>query len=717
MKRALINALDPEEIRVAFVDGRTLYDLDIENLGQQQKVGNIYKGKIYKIQKDISGIFVDYGTDRHGFLPLKRVPDGQLMSAAGEPLKLDALEEGQEIMAQVGKDERRDKGAQLLAAIILPSRYLSIMPNNPNPRDPIPDRRLAEARQAKSNLNIPEGMGVGITKEGLDVDPEALRDEFKLQLDHWNKIKAAGINKEFPTPCLLHQSERSPIRVLRDYLTQPVDEIVVDEQETFKSIKDYVDWCIPDHVGKVILHEEKWPIFSYYQISGEIHKAFDRTVRLPSGGTIVIEQTEALVAIDVNTAQAKGRNSRETAINTNLEAVVEIARQMRIRDLSGLIVIDLIGMSQKEDKEDAEKIYHKLSNVLRQDRATTRVTEVSKFGLIEVERQRLRLSLQETLSRPCPLCHGQSVVLNINNQSLLILRQIIEERALSEKVSRIEAITSTAIAEFLLNKKRDAIKRIELERNISITIRPDGDLLDSQFEIQEFDDRDTKLRTSTERTQLTKSRQQKKKTDSDQKKKPAVPLSMRGSKKPRLGEILRSFFGFGQSGKKRLVAKTEKAKGHGISKSKKPQPTRRSGRGRSSARSRSAGNQGRSQPQSVGLPSRSASTDKNDEQPRRRRRGESNQPPSKENRNENSRLKAGKAKVAINTSARNDPRFEEPREQLAKDNRTKPNAPDVTEHQTSQETQKPTPQGPPKQEVDKAAIVARNDPRKLNETS
>lgn len=717
MKRALINAIDPEEIRVAFVQGNTLYDLDIENLGQQQKVGNIYKGKIYKIHKDINGMFVDYGTDRHGFLSLIRVSAGQLISAAGEELALDDLKEGQDIMVQVGKDERGSKGVQLLASIVLPSRYLSITPNNPNPRDQVPERLLAEAKNAKSQLDIPKGMGVSITKEGLDVDPEALRSEFKLQLDHWNRIKAAGISKDFPTPCLLHQSERSPIRVLRDYLTEPVDEIVVDERKTFQIVKNYVDWCVPDHVGKVILHEENWPLFNYYKISDEIHKSFDQTVRLPSGGTIVIDPTEALIAIDVNTARAKGRSARETALKTNLEAVTEVARQLRIRDLSGLIVIDLIGMSQKEDEEDAEKIYLKLCNALRQDRATTRVTEVSKFGLIEIERQRLRISLHETLSRTCPLCQGQSLVPNVNNQALRILRQIIEERALSDKVSRIEASTSSAIATYLLNEKRHAIREIELERNVVIIINPDESLLDSQFEIREFDDRDAKIRTSTDQTSLTKSRSQKNKIKFGEKIKPAVPLSTRGARKTRIGDLVRGFFGLATSTEKKLANKSKKAHGHGLSRSKKHQSPRRSGRGRGGAKhNRPSGNQeqlGRSQ---GALPAKSDSTVKTNER-QMKGRGKPAQSRNVENRDENSNAKIDKPKIAVNTSkALNDPRIENTPKSPTKVSKKQPGTPRVAVRRTMQETPKLTPQAQ-KPEVDKGKLVARNDPRSSNENS
>ena len=698
MKRVLINASDAEEIRIAFIDGHTLYDLDIENTGQQQKVNNIYKSKVYKKQKDSSGIFVEYGAERHGFLSLKKVPQGQLISAGGEPLKIDDVKEGQEIMTQVVKDERRDKGAQLSAIIKVPSRYLSVFPNNLNPRDPIPDRLLADAQAVKDALEIPQGIGVSITKEGLEVDPKVLRDELKWLLDVWRQIKEAGNSVEFPAPYPLHISERSPIRVLRDYLRTPVDEIVVDEEEVFKNVREYVENYLPDHAGKVILHEQNWPIFSYYKINDEIQKAFDRTVRLPSGGTIVIDPTEALVAIDVNTAQARGNNPKDTALNTNLEAVSEIARQLRIRDLSGLIVVDLIGMSQKEDQEDAEKIYNKLRQALRRDRATTRIAEVSKFGLIEIERQRLRLSLQETMAAPCPLCQGQSNVLNANNQALRILRQIIEERALSEKVSKIEASTSPAVAAFLFNEKRNAIRKIELERSVQIIINPDNSLLDSQFEIQEFADTDAKIRTLTDQTSLTKSRQQKRRPGTHQQQKAAVPLSARAKKKQGIGTLIKSLFSISSGEKKKPTRSSAKSKLHGTSQSPKPSTPRRPGRGRRGNQNRATNNNNLPQKHSRPNVAKSDSDNKKEnEQPIRKR--------SKPSRPQARTKMPSVTSTKTEAPARNDPRYE--KSSPAKHSPVQSQAAPAEPIRKVQPPVKPV----VVPAIDKTKIVARNDPR------
>lgn len=579
MHRILINATDPEEIRVAFVEGQTLQDLDVENRGQQQKVGNIYKAKVTKVQPNIGGIFLDYGFERSGFLSLKQTQN-EAQKEQGAPDESEDIKEGQDILVQVAKDERREKGVQLSTDFVFKSRYLDFLPNTENPKDDISDEDRAVADTIIATLKVPAGMGVSLKKGALTVNQPTLVKEFDLLLETWKKIAEANSNEALEAPALLYQNERSPIRVLRDYFTAPVDEIIVDEETTFKKVRDYVDWCMPDYKTKVFLHDQAWPLFKHYNVDKAVEQAFERTVELRSGGTIVIDPTEALIAIDVNSARAKGNSAKKTAFNTNMEAVIEIARQLRIRDLSGLIVVDFIGMSQKEDEEDAKKIHRKLQHELRRDRATTRVTEVSKFGMVEIERQRLRLSLQETVSTTCPICQGYGHVPNVRNQSLRVLRRLnaIDQ---SRPITRVDVNASMEIAGFMLNNRRVELMGLEKTLGARVTITPTPRLQNVQFEIREFDDNNKVINFMSDKTPLIQTGRRGRHSDAD--KSAAVPTIKRRSGR-NIKELVRNLFGLkGHAPTAPPIGRSTHAKPGGKGKKHSEDSTRQSrGRGRGS---------------------------------------------------------------------------------------------------------------------------------------
>lgn len=480
MKRMLVSATQQDEICIAFAENNTLYDLDVESFARKQRTGNIYKAKTTRVQEDLASAFLEYGNHTDGFLSLKHaVP----RPTAGSPLPsgggLPAA--GDEILVQVIKDRRRNKGAQLSTLFSLRSRHLILHPNNPNP-----NRKLFgylnrnEHAALWAELPIPEGMGVSIKVASMHSQAGGLNKELDYLLKLWQAIQQAGA--KHAAPCLLYESECSPIRVLQDYLTEPVDEIVVDEPETYKGIQQYIELQMPEYHDKVTLYEDTTPLFKEYKIDRQFEQAFNRTVTLPSGGTIVIDATEALVAIDVNSAKAKGSDSQQTTLTANLEAAVEICRQLRIRDLSGLIVVDFIGMSQREGKEDALKVYERMKQELKKDRAMTRTTDISAFGLIEIERQRLRISLQETVSAICPLCQGQGHIMNVANFAIKILQKIKDKSiALEDDVANINLDCSPEVASYLFNSKRREIADIESRSSSYIAITANPNLRNEEY--------------------------------------------------------------------------------------------------------------------------------------------------------------------------------------------------------------------------------------------
>ena len=463
MKRMLINATQQEELRVALVDGQRLYDLDIESPGHEQKKANIYKGKITRIEPSLEAAFVDYGAERHGFLPLKEISREYFpsnYSNHGRPNIKDVLREGQEVIVQIDKEERGNKGAALTTFISLAGSYLVLMPNNP--RAGGISRRIegddrTELKEALSALELPEGMGLIVRTAGVGKSAEALQWDLSFRMKHWEAIKKAAESR--PAPFLIHQESNVIVRAFRDYLRQDIGEILIDNPKVLELARQHIAALgRPDFSSKIKLYTGEIPLFSHYQIESQIESAFQREVRLPSGGSIVIDTTEALTAIDINSARAtRGGDIEETAFNTNLEAADEIARQLRLRDLGGLIVIDFIDMTPVRHQRAVE---NRLREAVRQDRARIQISHISRFGLLEMSRQRLSPSLGESSHHVCPRCSGTGTIRDNESLSLSILR-LIEEEALKENTKEVHAIVPVQVASYLLNEKREAVSAIE----------------------------------------------------------------------------------------------------------------------------------------------------------------------------------------------------------------------------------------------------------------
>ncbi|MEZ6878086.1 ribonuclease E [Enterobacter sp. KBR-315C3_2022] len=463
MKRMLINATQQEELRVALVDGQRLYDLDIESPGHEQKKANIYKGKITRIEPSLEAAFVDYGAERHGFLPLKEIAREYFPSnynAHGRPNIKDVLREGQEVIVQIDKEERGNKGAALTTFISLAGSYLVLMPNNP--RAGGISRRIegddrTELKEALASLELPDGMGLIVRTAGVGKSAEALQWDLSFRLKHWEAIQKAAESR--PAPFLIHQESNVIVRAFRDYLRQDIGEILIDNPKVLELARQHIAALgRPDFTSKIKLYTGEIPLFSHYQIESQIESAFQREVRLPSGGSIVIDTTEALTAIDINSARAtRGGDIEETAFNTNLEAADEIARQLRLRDLGGLIVIDFIDMTPVRHQRAVE---NRLREAVRQDRARIQISHISRFGLLEMSRQRLSPSLGESSHHVCPRCSGTGTVRDNESLSLSILR-LIEEEALKENTKEVHAIVPVPVASYLLNEKRAAVSAIE----------------------------------------------------------------------------------------------------------------------------------------------------------------------------------------------------------------------------------------------------------------
>ncbi|TPH10743.1 ribonuclease E [Haemophilus haemolyticus] len=473
MKRMLINATQKEELRVALVDGQRLFDLDIESPGHEQKKANIYKGKITRVEPSLEAAFVDYGAERHGFLPLKEIareyfPDDYVFQ--GRPNIRDILSEGQEVIVQVNKEERGNKGAALTTFVSLAGSYLVIMPNNP--RAGGISRRIegderTELKEALSSLDVPEGVGLIVRTAGVGKSPEELQWDLKVLLHHWEAIKQASQNR--PAPFLIHQESDVIVRAIRDYLRRDIGEILIDSPKVFEKAKEHIKLVRPDFINRVKLYQGEVPLFSHYQIESQIESAFQREVRLPSGGSIVIDVTEALTAIDINSARStRGGDIEETALNTNLEAADEIARQLRLRDLGGLVVIDFIDMTPVRHQREVE---NRIRDAVRQDRARIQISRISRFGLLEMSRQRLSPSLGESSHHICPRCQGTGKVRDNESLSLSILR-LIEEEALKENTKQVHTIVPVQIASYLLNEKRKAISNIEKRHNVDVIVAP-----------------------------------------------------------------------------------------------------------------------------------------------------------------------------------------------------------------------------------------------------
>ncbi|HSG60547.1 MAG TPA: ribonuclease E [Pseudomonadales bacterium] len=486
MKRMLINATQPEELRVAMVDGQWLYDLDIENRTRIQKKSNIYKGKITRVEPSLEAAFVDFGAERHGFLPFKEIAREYMSSKSGGDGIKDLVKEGTEVIVQVDKEERGNKGAALTTFISLPGRYMVLMPNNP--RAGGISRRIegddrSQLRDAMRDLQVPDGMGIIVRTAGIGRSSEELQWDLDYLNHLWRAISEANATK--PAPFLIYQEGNVIIRAVRDYLKRDIDQVLIDSPQAYEEAATFVEQVMPHYRNKIKLYEDKTPLFNRFQIETQIETAFQREVKLPSGGSIVIDPTEAMVSIDINSARAtRGKDIEDTAFNTNLEAAEEIARQLRLRDIGGLIVIDFIDMSSSKHQRDVE---NKVREALEMDRARVQVGRISRFGLLEMSRQRLRPSLGETSGHTCPRCSGQGTIRDVKSLALAILR-LIEEEASKDRSAEVRVIAPVDVSTFLLNEKRAALADIEHRQKTRILIIPNTNMETPHYSIERLRD-------------------------------------------------------------------------------------------------------------------------------------------------------------------------------------------------------------------------------------
>ncbi len=491
MKRMLINATQPEELRVALVDGQKLYDFDIEHPSQEQKKSNIYKGIITRIEPSLEAAFVNYGADKHGFLPLKEVSptavhsdDPNLSRAKIKEL----LKEGQEVIVQIEKEERGNKGAALTTYISLAGTYLVLMPNNPKAGGisrRIEGETRNELRDAMAGLEVPEDMGLIVRTAGCGKSTEELQWDLNYLLQLWEAIDRSS--KEQNNPFLIFQESNVIIRALRDHLRADIDEILIDKESSFKLVHTFLKQVMPHYLNKAKLYSDDVPLFNRYQIESQIETAYSREVALPSGGELVIDHTEALTSIDINSARAtKGSDIEETALNTNLEAADEVARQLRLRDLGGLFVIDFIDMLANKNQRAVE---NRLRDALKIDRARVQTSRISRFGLLEMSRQRLRPSLGDTTQLTCPRCNGQGEIRNVESVALSVLR-ILEEEAMKSGTEKVIAHLPIECATFLLNEKRPSIDQIESRLKVRIIVLPSKHLETPAYDIERIKSKD-----------------------------------------------------------------------------------------------------------------------------------------------------------------------------------------------------------------------------------
>ena len=560
----LFNATQPEELRVALVDGQRLYDLDIETTLREQKKANIYKGRITRIEPSLEAAFVDYGSERHGFLPLKEISRQYFKEGYeinGRVNIKEALKEGQEIVIQVGKEERGNKGAALTTFISLAGRYSVLMPNNP--RAGGVSRRIegedrSEIRDALNQLDIPRDMGLIIRTAGVGKNIEELQWDLDYLLKLWASIDEASTTRS--APFLIYQESNLITRAIRDYLRNDINEIIIDEESVYNKAKEFMQQVMPHNLNKIKLYTDPVPLFTRYQIETQIESAFQREVRLPSGGSIVIDHTEALISIDINSSRStKGTDIEDTAFHTNLEAADEIARQLRLRDLGGLVVIDYIDMNPARNQREVE---NRTREAMKLDRARIQVGKISRFGLLEMSRQRLRPSLGESSQLVCPRCEGHGTIRGVESLALSILR-VIEEEAMKDNTSRVVTQMPVEVATFLLNEKRDILTEIEHRQKIKVLLVPNRDLETPHYTIErirENDDDTTdgvasyELATKQEDTSTQPAQKQERKVAEEAAIKQIAPATPRPvMTKPQVGiftMIWRALFGTGETKKK-----------------------------------------------------------------------------------------------------------------------------------------------------------------------
>jgi ribonuclease E len=490
MKRMLVNATQEEELRVAMVDGQRLYDLDIEVPSREQRKANIYKGKITRIEPSLEAAFVDYGTERHGFLPLKEISAEYFVSSVdqGERVHIkDVLKEGQEIVVQVEKEERGNKGAALTTYVSLAGRFIVLMPNNPRAggvsrRITGEDREIV--REALEELAPPEHMGCIIRTAGVGRSIEELRWDLDYLYSVWESIKQVVVSR--PAPFLIYQEGDAIVRAIRDHFSSEIGEMLVDDERIFNDAREFIERVMPHNVGKLKLYEEpSVPLFARFQIESQIESAFSHQVSLPSGGSIVIDHTEALTAIDINSARAtKGEDIETTALNTNLEAADEIGRQLRIRDLGGLVVIDFIDMGPNRNQRDVET---RLREAVRRDRARVQIGRISRFGLLEMSRQRLRPSLGESTQPVCPRCNGLGQIRSVESLALAILR-LVGEEARKDRTAKVIAQLPVEVGNYILNEKRAWVQRIQERNNVDVVLVSNPALETPNYDIRRVRD-------------------------------------------------------------------------------------------------------------------------------------------------------------------------------------------------------------------------------------
>ena len=495
MKRMLINATQAEELRVALVDGQKLYDFDIEVPSKEQKKSNIYKGIITRVEPSLEAAFINYGAEKHGFLPFKEIsplyrqPQEGAETEGRRPAVKDMIREGQEIVVQIEKEERGNKGAALTTYISLAGTYLVLMPNNPKAGGisrRIEGETRSDLREVMASLDIPESMGLIVRTAGCGKNAEELQWDLNYLLQLWEAIERSS--NEQKAPFLVFQESNVIIRALRDHLRGNIDEILIDNEDSFKLVQDFLKQVMPHFLPKAKLYQDAVPLFSRYQIESQIEVAYCREVSLPSGGSLVIDHTEALTSIDINSARAtKGSDIEETALNTNLEAADEIARQLRLRDLGGLFVIDFIDMLSNKNQRTVE---NHLRDALKIDRARIQTSRISRFGLLEMSRQRMRPSLGDSTQLPCPRCKGQGTIRNVESVALSVLR-ILEEEAMKKGTEKVIAHLPIECATFLLNEKRHAIEQIEARLKVGIIILPSKHLETPAYDIERIKEKES----------------------------------------------------------------------------------------------------------------------------------------------------------------------------------------------------------------------------------